>query len=140
MKNCLLVLVLCLGAAILRAEDMQVGGHLTGTVKIAGVEVPRDQVLVTPKADHVHILWDAFAERGAIKQAGKVFSLDAAALALAKTMGHAAAPKATLFKVDVAEFPVRDDYGAPRWDDIRFLGHFVVTRVGKRWVVKKRIG
>jgi len=140
MKIWLLVLVLCVSGSTLRSEDMQVGGDLSGTVKVVGLYIPRNQILVTRKPDHVHILWDAFAERAAIKKAGKAFTLEAAALALVKTMGLAAAPNATLFKVDVAEFPVRDDYGAPRWDDISFLGYYTVTRSGKKWLVKRRAG
>lgn len=123
---------------MLHAEDMQVGGDVTGTVRVAGLDVPLDQILVTPKPDYVHIIWDSYAEHDAIKQAGKAFRMTAAALALARTLGRTAEPKATLFKVDVAEFPVRDDYGAPRWDKVVFLGRYVVSWKGGHWVVTKR--
>jgi hypothetical protein len=138
MKIWFLALVLCLGGSALRADDVQLGGAVTGTVQVSGLTVPLNEILVTPKADYVHIIWDSFADRAAIKEAGKAFSLNAVAVALARTLGRAAEPKATLFKVDVAEFPVRDNYGVPRWDKVEFLGRFVVSRKGDKWVVKKR--
>src|SRR5665213_942423 len=138
MKFLALMLAFFMGGTALGAQDMQVGGNVTGTVKVAGLDVPRNQIVVSPKAAYVHIIWDAFAERAAIKQAGKAFSLTAAALDLVKTEGLTASPRTVLFKVDVAEFPVRDDYGAPRLDKIEFLGRYVISRSGDKWVVKKR--
>jgi hypothetical protein len=138
MKIRILALLLCLAGSALRADEMPLGGDVTGTAQVAGLTVPLDEILITPKPDYVHIIWDSFADRAAIKDAGKSFSLNAAALALARGLGLAAGPKATLFKVDVAEFPVRDDYGAPRWDKVEFLGRYVVTRKGEKWMVKKR--
>ncbi|HXB96976.1 MAG TPA: hypothetical protein VNZ54_02930 [bacterium] len=138
MKTWSLALLLCLAGPALRASDKGVGGFVTGTAMVAGMEIPMIQILVTPKPDYVHIIWDAFPQHDDIKAAGKAFTLEGAAMDLAKGPGLAAVPGATEFKVDVAEFPVRDEYDAPRWSDLRFLGRFVLTRHGKRWVVKKR--
>lgn len=135
----ILLLGLFLCAAPLAAAGpagSDVGGAVTGTARVAGLDVPLDQVLVTPKPDHAHIIWDAFAERDAIRRAGKSFSLARAALDLAKGPGRAAAPKTSVFKVDIAEFPERDDYGAPRWDRMDFLGRYEVVRARGKWSVR----
>jgi hypothetical protein len=138
MKIWILAFVFCLCGSQVWGGDAQLGGDVTGTAQIAGLTVPLDQILATPKTGYVYIVWDSLAERAAIKRAGKAFSLAAAALDLAKTVGVLAGPAAGLFKVDVAEFPERDDYGAPRWDKMGFLSRFVVTRPHGHWVVNKR--
>ena len=140
MKRVWLVLALCLAGSAARAGGVEVGGDLSGTVQVGGLAVERSRILVTPKPGYVHLIWDAYADRAAIQAAGRAFHLQAAAVDLARTLGLQADPQATAFKVDVAEFPERDDYGAPRWDKLKFLGRFEIALKGKKWVAKKRAG
>lgn len=134
----MLALVLSSARAFAAAPAEPLGGDVTGTVKVSGLEIPRNEFSVAPRDAYIHVVWDSSADRGAIKAAGKSFSLPAAALDLARSAGVAGDSAKQEYKVDVVEFPERDDYGAPRWDKIVFVGRFVVTRNGKKWTVKKR--
>ena len=138
MKRTFLTAIFCLAAGMAQAGGLVAGQDVTGTAMIAGIEVAKNQYLVTPKPGYVHLLWNAFPYQAAIKGAGKAFSFEAAATDLAKGPGLEASPKAKVFRVDLVEFPEKDNYGAPRWDKIQFLGKFEVTLKGKKWSIKKR--
>jgi hypothetical protein len=114
-----------------------IAGSISGTTKISTLDVPLCQILVTQKPNYVHILWDAFPERAAIQAAGKSFSLKKAVLDLVLGPGLAAVPSSKTMKIDVTEFPERDDYGAPRWDKIQFLGRFEAKLVSGKWSIRK---
>lgn len=138
MRALTLILALFFAGSGLQAAQVGVGGDVSGTVKVGGLEVGRDQILVTPKKGYVHIIWDAYPSQAAIKAAGAAFKLETAAKDLATGLGVSADPKAKFVKVDIAEFPVRDDYGAPRWDKLAFLGRYEVKLKGKKWSVKPK--
>ena len=135
MKNLLLIIALCLMNPSVWAAEAPVA--VTNTVKVAGIEVAHDQILITPKPGYVHMIWDAFPNHAAIQNAGKAFNFEAAALDLAKGPGLAASPGAKVFKVDIMELSEKDSYGNPQWDKVSFLGRFLLTLEDKKWLIKK---
>jgi hypothetical protein len=108
--------------------------QLTWTTQVLDLTVMKADILASKKQGYGHVLWDAFPLREELK--AKPVSLSAAAQALALGPGLAKMPEATRFKIDIVEFPERDDYGAPRWESIKVLGKFEVSKAGKAWLVK----
>lgn len=111
---------------------------VTNTVKVAGIEVAHDQILITPKTGYVHMIWDVFPKHAAIQTAGKKFNFEAAALDLVKGPGLASNPEAKVFKVDIMELSEKDSYGNPQWDKVQFLSRFQLTLKDKHWLIQKR--
>jgi hypothetical protein len=140
MTRWLMALALCLAGTSLKGAEIGVAGQVTGTVKIAGLEVALNQIMVTPKEGYTHVLWNSFPYRNGIRDAGKAFALELAASDLAQGPGLEASPKSKKFKVDIVDFFEKDTYDAPRWDKVKFLGRFEVSLKNKKWVVTKRTG
>jgi len=133
MMRGLLVFVLIFGSKMALADTIQPSA-VTWTTQVLSLTVMKADILASKKQGYGHVLWDAFPVKEQLK--AEPLSLSAAAEALALGPGLAKMPEATRFKVDIVEFPERDDYGAPRWESIRVLAKFEVSKVGRAWQVK----
>lgn len=126
-------IIMALAMGLLAAQALAAPRPLTPTVKVEGLDLRLDDVIITPKAGYAHLLWDLFPYHDAVAAAAKAKSqpeADFRALVvkgLAQALVPAKAPKVKLVKADVVEFTERDEYGAPRWSSVKKVQKLQVT-------------
>jgi hypothetical protein len=102
---------------------------VTPTVQVEDLSVRLDDVIVTPKKDYAHFLWDSFPYKAAITAAAKGQNQDEQAYRekvlklLANAVVALHAPKLRHIKADVVEFTERNEYGAPLWSSVKKIQH-----------------
>ncbi len=132
MKTIALLFLLAGSAAPAWCEEA--AKPVTATVKAAFLEVRKSDFIVTRKETHLHLLWDAFPYAAQIKARAELKKKKASdlrkevALSLVQLTLKAGGEKPKAIKVDVVEFPERDEYGAPRWGSIKKLERFGVKQ------------
>jgi hypothetical protein len=89
-----------------------------------------DDVYFTQKKGYVHVLFDILPYAAQIR-ATHLTSLSTVAQALIKDQGLKQFSKEKKFKIDVVEILARDDYGAPRWDQIKLKESYLGEAKGK---------
>jgi hypothetical protein len=135
MVRAILVGVIALLAPLRSGAEGAPAGR-TPTVQVLGLEIRAADVVVSPKPGYAHLLWDVFPAREAVRAAAKARAQDepvfrrAVALALAQALVPKAAPGRATVKVDVVEFPERDEYGEPRWSSVKKLQKFDLRLTG----------
>ena len=102
----------------------------TGTVQAGPLTLSLDNVIFTQKQGYAHVLWDAYPSAKKIQDLG-LANLSPVAAALLNRAG-VLFPREKEFKLDVVELPQRDDYGAPRWDQIVLKEKYKGHRKGKK--------
>jgi hypothetical protein len=132
MKKSVRCLLLCLAFFLpraVRAEDgaMNVALPLTYTLKVGSLSIKSADVSLTRRSTYVHVLFDAFPYRDALQMdSPNPKPLEPVVKALVKGFVLKSLPATKLAKVDVVELLDRDDYGAPRWDSVKWLGKYEV--------------
>lgn len=112
---------------------------LTGTVQVGSLSIKAADVSLTLKPTYVHVLFDAFPYRDDLQvDTPRPKPLAPVVKALVEGFVLTRLPATKLVKVDVVEFPERDDYGAPRWDTVKRLGKFEV-KISRRGLSVKRL-
>jgi hypothetical protein len=140
MKTLLLALCLTL-PAFLSAEGATSPEDVTSTVQFASLSVKEADLLFTPKAEYVHVIFDAFPYRAKIAALGKGTTLQQVAKELAQKVVFARYPTVKKSKIVIVEYSERDDYGAPVWESVVRLGEYEAKRDGRKVtvsVVKKK--
>lgn len=100
-------------------------------VSAGALRVSLDDAIFTQKKGYVHLLIDVFPNRAQVKSA-HLANLSSTAEALVKSEGMKRFPKEKHFKVDVVEILERDEYGAPRWDQVKLLESYTAEVKGKK--------
>lgn len=96
-------------------------------------------VLVTPKADYVHVLWNAAARRAELEGPSARALLPALVARLASRVVAPSAP--AVVRVDVVFVRENDAYGRPRWDSVRRLARFTGKRAAlSAWAASNAAG
>lgn len=129
--------ILLLLAALAAPAPLRPAGSAlpaTPTVKAGGADIVPADFIITRKKGYVHLLWDAFPYRGPAAPDVQAVVADLLAGPVAKKF-----PKAVKVKVDVVEFPDRDEYGAPRWESIRRVAAFQALKKGGKWKIGKKL-
>jgi hypothetical protein len=108
------------------ALGMRAAEALPETLKISSLLVQEADLLVTPKNEYVHVIFDAYPYRSQIKKAGKGFAWRRAVKDLAETVVFKRNPQMSRAKIVIVEYSERDDYGAPVWETVQKLGEFEV--------------
>lgn len=134
MRAILLILALLLSSQNdLRADLGNPSGIDLG-VKAGAKAVSSDDIAFTPKSGYIHMIFNA-APYPAVTGKNRA-ALSRVVLRLIETEGHRAYPDSNLFKVDVADVSVRDDYGLPAWDKIKLIQRFVVKATKKGFQIE----
>jgi hypothetical protein len=112
-----------------RAQDgaTNVSLPLTYALKVGSLTIKSADVSLTQKTTYVHVLFDAFPYRDALRlDSPEPATLDPVVKALVEGIVLKRLPATKEAKVDVVEFLDRDEYGAPRWDSVKWVGKYEV--------------
>lgn len=99
----------------------------TATVQVLDFNVSLADVTVRDKKTYAYILFDALPYKPQIEAVAKAQGIKPGEQrkklveALAQALIPVKWPKLKKFKADVVEFPSRDEYGMPKWEDVRKL-------------------
>ncbi len=93
---------------------------------------PKDMVL-SGKGSAGKLIFDVFPYRPLAGERLGSFIL-ATLSEIAEDLVAAKKPELSSLTVTVCEFPVRDEYGAGRWDSMKKIGAYKGTKSGKRWI------
>lgn len=114
------------------------GASLSAPPPTPAADEARD-VLVTPKADYVHVLWNAAARRAELEGPSARTLLPALVARLASRVVASTAP--AVVRVDVVFVRENDAYGRPRWDSVRRLARFTGKRAAlSAWAASNATG
>lgn len=101
------------------------------TVTAGALQVCLDDAIFTQKKGYVHLMFDAFPYAAQIK-AAHLTSLSSVAQALVEGEGLKKFTAEKHYKIDVVEVLERDEYGLPRWDQVKLKEGFLGEVAGKK--------
>jgi len=129
MRRCIAILFLALGMVPPpgAAEAARAAPPGRETVRVQGIGVRADDLIMTLKGTTLYLLWDAFPYNADLPNPLSVGALGRMAEDLVSGFALKKHPKVRRFRVTILEFTDRDSYGAPRYDLTKTLGRFEIS-------------
>ena len=118
-----------------RCGDASAGVSVTA----GSLHVCLDDVYFTQKKGYVNMLFDSYPYAAQIKS-NQLVSLSSVVQALIQGEGLKKYSKEKHFKVEVVEIMGRDEYGAPRWDQVKLKEEFLAEAAKGKVILSAKKG
>ena len=110
---------------------------VTLSVKLGSKQVNSNDLAFTQKTGYVHVMFNATPYLAEIP--GGKNGLKAVVTEMVKKEGLPKFPDEKLFKIDVADISVRDDYGLPVWDKVKLIERYTAKPGKKKSLLVEKV-